>query len=77
MAEIAHDACERCRTRRPAPTCDGVAEDAWIDADPERLTMIVEHVIPNAQEATPQDGAVKRLGMTFLSLTGWTLEPMY
>jgi len=58
LAEIARDACERCRTRRPAPTCDGVAEDAWIDADPERLTMIVEHVIRNAQEATLEDGSV-------------------
>ena len=33
-------------------------EDAWVDADPERLTMIVEHVIRNAQDATPEEGSV-------------------
>jgi signal transduction histidine kinase len=33
-------------------------EDAWVDADPERLTMIVEHVIRNAQDATSEDGSV-------------------
>src|SRR5690606_27056001 len=58
LAEIARVACERCRARRPVPICDGVAEDAWVEADPERLTMIVEHVIRNAQEATPEDGSV-------------------
>ena len=58
LSEIARSACERCRARRPVPICDRVAEDAWVDADPERLTMIVEHVIRNAQEATREDGSV-------------------
>jgi putative PEP-CTERM system histidine kinase len=58
LAEVARRACERCSARRPAPSCGGVVEDAWVDADPERLTMIVEHVIRNAQDATPEDGSV-------------------
>jgi len=32
---------------------------ATIEADPERLAMIVEHVIRNAQEATGEDGQVE------------------
>ena len=31
----------------------------WVEADPERLTMIVEHVIRNAQEATDEAGSVR------------------
>ncbi len=43
-----------CQGARPdaAVRRDG-GRDAWVEADPERLTMIVEHVIRNAQEATP------------------------
>jgi signal transduction histidine kinase len=58
LAEVARRACERCSSRRPVPSCGGVVEDAWVEADPERLTMIVEHVIRNAQDATPEDGSV-------------------
>jgi signal transduction histidine kinase len=58
LAEIAARACERCQGRSPLPACGGVVEDAWIEADPERLTMIVEHVIRNAQDATPEGGTV-------------------
>jgi putative PEP-CTERM system histidine kinase len=58
LAEVARSACERCSARRPLPSCGGVIENAWVDADPERLTMIVEHVIRNAQDATPEDGSV-------------------
>jgi putative PEP-CTERM system histidine kinase len=58
LAEVARRACERCSSRRPLPKCGGVLADAWVEADPERLTMIVEHVIRNAQDATPEDGTV-------------------
>jgi putative PEP-CTERM system histidine kinase len=57
LAEIARSACARCSARRPVPVCS-VMEDAWVEADPERLTMIVEHVIRNAQDATGEDGSV-------------------
>jgi putative PEP-CTERM system histidine kinase len=59
LGEIAARACERCQGRSPLPICGGVIEDAWVEADPERLTMIVEHVIRNAQDATPEGGTVK------------------
>ena len=58
FAEVARRACESCGSRRPQPTCRAIVEDAWVEADPERLTMIVEHVIRNAQDATREDGSV-------------------
>jgi signal transduction histidine kinase len=35
------------------------ASDAYVEADPERLGMMVEHLIRNAQEATPAGGRVR------------------
>ena len=58
LVEVARHASQRCVTREPLPICGGTDERAWIEADPERLTMIVEHVIRNAQEATPAEGEV-------------------
>ncbi len=58
LAEVARRACARCGATRPVPVVAGLAEDVFVEADPERLTMIVEHVIRNAQDATPEDGSV-------------------
>jgi putative PEP-CTERM system histidine kinase len=59
LEDIARQATERCQGRAPKPVylADG-DQVTWIEADPERLTMIVEHVIRNAQEATPETGSV-------------------
>jgi len=59
LAEVARKACERCQSRSPVPACASGDEEAWVEADPERLTMIVEHVIRNAQEATGEHGSVR------------------
>ncbi len=58
LGEIARKAIERCAGRQPVPTCRGGDEDLWVEADPERLTMIVEHVIRNAQDACSDGGSV-------------------
>jgi len=58
LAEIAQQASSRCQGRDPRPVCDAIPDEIWIEADPERLTMIVEHVIRNAQEATLAGGTV-------------------
>jgi signal transduction histidine kinase len=58
LADIARGACQRCAIRAPEPQCAGVDEAAWVDADPERLGMMVEHLIRNAQEATAATGSV-------------------
>ena len=59
LGEIARQASSRCQGREPQPLCGSVADDIWVEADPERLTMVVEHVIRNAQEATPAAGSVR------------------
>jgi signal transduction histidine kinase len=59
LAGLAREACERCVVREPAPRCDGLAPDALVEADPERLGMMIEHLIRNAQDATPPDGSVR------------------
>ena len=58
LADIARSAAERCSSRRPVPECRALDEDVWVEADPERLTMVVEHVIRNAQDATAEEGRV-------------------
>ncbi len=58
LAEVARQAGSRCQGRDPRPVCDPMPDEIWVEADPERLTMIVEHVIRNAQEATPPGGSV-------------------
>jgi putative PEP-CTERM system histidine kinase len=59
LGEIAERAASRCRMRRPEPVLGASGATVTIEADPERLAMIVEHVIRNAQEATGEEGQVE------------------
>jgi putative PEP-CTERM system histidine kinase len=59
LSGVARQAVERCQGRPPRPACGELPDAIWIEADPERLTMVVEHVIRNAQDATAQDGSVR------------------
>ena len=59
LAELARDACGRCAVREPVPRLVVADAGAAVQADPERLGMMVEHVIRNAQEATPPGGEVR------------------
>jgi len=58
LIEIARRAAERCQARLPRPACGGIDQDVWVEADPEQLTMIVEHLIRNAQDASNEAGSV-------------------
>lgn len=59
LADVARDACARCAVREPQPTCGDLDGAAIVLADPERLTMMVEHLLRNAQDATPATGTVR------------------
>ena len=63
LVEIAQVAAERCAVRKPVPVCRAMLGDVWVEADPERLTMVVEHVIRNAQDASSESGTVS-VGVT-------------
>jgi putative PEP-CTERM system histidine kinase len=58
IADIARDACSRCAIRQPVPEI-AVLEPVAVQADPERLGMMIEHLIRNAQDATPATGQVR------------------
>ena len=58
LAEAARQACRRCDGRRPLPSFVSPAEESLVEADPERLAMVIEHVLRNGQDATPEDGTV-------------------
>jgi putative PEP-CTERM system histidine kinase len=57
--ELARSAVERCRARQPVPNFRPEAGPAMVEADPEKLTSALEHVIRNAQDATPPRGSVE------------------
>jgi len=42
---------------RPGVVADDL--EAWVEGDPERLGMVIEHLVTNAQEATAADGRVE------------------
>ncbi len=58
IADIAREACTRCAVRQPVPVL-AVLEQASVQADPERLGMMIEHLIRNAQDATSPTGEVR------------------
>jgi putative PEP-CTERM system histidine kinase len=57
LADIAREAVRRCSVRQPRPTLQR-CEAAQVQANPERLTTVIEHVIRNAQDATSAEGSV-------------------
>jgi putative PEP-CTERM system histidine kinase len=59
LADAVARAVERCRLRAPVPAVDAGAADLRVEADPEQLIAGLEHVIRNAQDATPRDGSVR------------------
>lgn len=58
LRETLERACKRCAPKLPVPRLEPGEVDVRIEADPERLTSSLEHVIRNAQDATPDDGSV-------------------
>ncbi|HRY15382.1 MAG TPA: PEP-CTERM system histidine kinase PrsK [Candidatus Competibacteraceae bacterium] len=46
--------------QRPVPVARFATDDEpWVQADPERLVAVLEHLLQNAQEATNADGVVE------------------
>jgi putative PEP-CTERM system histidine kinase len=55
---LVREAARRCADRAPAPRLLEV-QALQIRADPQRFAAVLEHVIRNAQDATPADGRVE------------------
>ena len=58
LALVAERAALRAGERAPVPRVI-VSERPSVHADPERLAAVVEHILRNAQDATPEDGNVE------------------
>jgi putative PEP-CTERM system histidine kinase len=59
LSEACAQAVRRCATRRPVPTLHIHDRGAEVIANGERLLHVLEHLIRNAQDATPSDGCVR------------------
>ncbi|MFZ0256809.1 MAG: XrtA/PEP-CTERM system histidine kinase PrsK [Gammaproteobacteria bacterium] len=59
FGSVAHKVAEMRRAYHPIPQFDyDERELLWVEANPDRLAAVVEHLIQNAQEATPPEGRV-------------------
>jgi putative PEP-CTERM system histidine kinase len=58
LGSATHKVVELCRAYRPMPQLDYDKQDLSIEANPDRLAAVVEHLIQNAQQATLPDGQV-------------------
>ncbi len=56
---LVHEAVRHRSLQAPVPTALLDGADAVVLANPERLMSVLEHLIQNAQDATPAEGAVR------------------
>ncbi len=57
LDDIVRSAVQRCRDRQPVPAAPELTH-ARIVADPAKLEAAIEHLLRNAQDATPADGRI-------------------
>ena len=58
LDQCLHDAISRTEPRLPKPRLASASGQTQVVADRERLTTVLEHLIRNAQDATPEHGEV-------------------
>ncbi|MGA8205473.1 MAG: XrtA/PEP-CTERM system histidine kinase PrsK, partial [Woeseiaceae bacterium] len=58
LCRVVEQAIQRTSGRSPAPRLEGCDRDIHVLGDAERLTMVIQHLLRNAQEATPEEGKV-------------------
>jgi putative PEP-CTERM system histidine kinase len=58
VLDAINKAVKRVRPREPVPQVKIECGDPYVNADLERLTVMIEHLIRNAQDATEADGKI-------------------
>ncbi|MGH8290647.1 MAG: XrtA/PEP-CTERM system histidine kinase PrsK [Steroidobacteraceae bacterium] len=58
LNQICAEAVRRCASAAPVPSFDARDRTVEVIVNRERLLQVLEHVIRNAQQATPQEGSV-------------------
>ncbi|HZF26400.1 MAG TPA: XrtA/PEP-CTERM system histidine kinase PrsK, partial [Steroidobacteraceae bacterium] len=59
LSDLCRETVRRCGDRQPAPVLISKPPDVDVIVSAERLALVLEHVIRNAQDATPPDGSVQ------------------
>jgi len=57
--ELLAAAVHRCGDRLPRVLMEKPGQTVWVRADTDRLGAVIEHVLRNAQDATPEKGRVQ------------------
>lgn len=58
LHRVMMDSIKKCKEQRPVPSLRFESTDLRVNADQDRLTMVLAHIIRNAQEATKSHGFV-------------------
>jgi len=58
VRDVLSNAVKRTKPRQPEPNLKVGTSDPYLNADAERLTVVIEHLIRNAQDATDADGSI-------------------
>jgi putative PEP-CTERM system histidine kinase len=58
LEHVVRSAVQRCSQREPIPSFDNAAGDVCVQAHPERLIAVLEHILRNAQEAAVEGSTV-------------------
>ena len=58
LVATVRDAVENCAAGRPVPVFECELEEIWLNMDQDRMTSVIENLIQNALDATPDDGTV-------------------
>jgi putative PEP-CTERM system histidine kinase len=58
LNKVLEDVVSACGASEPAPVLEACSQELRISADRDRLGAVIEHLVQNAQEATPPDGHV-------------------
>ena len=59
LVVIVTTAVNNCMAGKPAPVFSCELEELWLTLDGDRMCSVIENLIHNAQDATPDDGEVK------------------
>ena len=57
LANVVTEAIRQCNDRQPQPRAEAIPNER-VRADHERLLAVLQHLIQNAQDATPDDGQI-------------------
>jgi len=68
LVMIVTTAVNNCMAGKPAPVFSCESEDVWLTMDGDRMCSVIENLIHNAQDATPDDGEVR---VTLDCRDGW------